>query len=143
MTLSTRDTQDTSERELTDRLGRRRHRTDSREGSQIGGRYEIRRHLADGGMAKIYVARHLTLGVDVAIKLLPGAELKPHQMERFRREALAAFCPSDTLFGRDLEEGIEGAGKATDLVTGSAEDHQGAVNLPVHHSLFVGAAHRY
>jgi eukaryotic-like serine/threonine-protein kinase len=60
-------------------------------GRVIGGKYRLKRHLADGGMGSVWVARHQVLGVDVAVKLMTpeiaGTELA---LARFEREAKAS-----------------------------------------------------
>ncbi len=55
------------------------------------GDYQVLRRLGRGGMADVYAARHLTLGRDVAMKVLQRqyAQDKDY-VERFRREARAA-----------------------------------------------------
>jgi Tol biopolymer transport system component len=56
-------------------------------GSRVGG-YEIVASLGEGGMSEVYRARDLTLGREVALKLLPdhwGDD--PERVARFEREA--------------------------------------------------------
>jgi len=57
----------------------------------FGGRYELHRHIARGGMADVYLARDQLLDRWVAVKVL-FAEFAadPTFVERFRREAQAA-----------------------------------------------------
>ncbi|TWU51183.1 serine/threonine-protein kinase [Rubripirellula reticaptiva] len=59
-------------------------------GTRIGD-YQVLRKLGRGGMADVYAARHLSLGRDVALKVLRSnlAGDKDY-VERFRREARAA-----------------------------------------------------
>ena len=55
------------------------------------GRYELRRHIARGGMAEVYLARDLLLDRPVALKVLfPELSIDRSFVERFRREAQAA-----------------------------------------------------
>ena len=55
------------------------------------GDYQVLRKLGRGGMADVYAARHLTLGRDVAIKVLRSEFAGDRDyVERFRREARAA-----------------------------------------------------
>ncbi|WP_372722305.1 protein kinase [Novipirellula sp.] len=55
------------------------------------GDYQILRKLGRGGMADVYSARHLTLGRDVAIKILRSDYARDKDyVTRFRREAKAA-----------------------------------------------------
>ena len=56
-----------------------------------GGRYELHRRLARGGMADVYLARDQLLDRPVAVKVLfPEFAADPAFVERFRREAQAA-----------------------------------------------------
>jgi len=55
----------------------------------LGG-YEIIRELGHGGMGTVYLARHLTLQRDVAIKVLPHSlAMSPRAKQRFVEEARA------------------------------------------------------
>ena len=57
----------------------------------IAERYELQRHLAQGGMAEVWLAIDLTLDRKVAVKWLkPTLASDPIVAERFRREAIAA-----------------------------------------------------
>ena len=57
----------------------------------LNGRYELRRRIARGGMAEVYLARDQMLDRPVAIKVLyPEFAADPAFVERFRREAQAA-----------------------------------------------------
>src|SRR5213080_4724909 len=54
-------------------------------------RYEIVRHLAQGGMAEVYLARDQLLDRRVALKVLfPEFARDPAFVQRFRREAPSA-----------------------------------------------------
>lgn len=60
-------------------------------GHVVGGRYRLVRPLATGGMGSIWVARHVELDVDVAVKFVTsdkGADERAQK--RFRREARTA-----------------------------------------------------
>ena len=59
-------------------------------GSVIDGRYEILGPLGAGGMGQIYKARRVTLGDDVALKVLLSPEADREARERFLRESRAA-----------------------------------------------------
>ncbi len=60
------------------------------------GDYQVLRKLGRGGMADVYAARHLTLGRDVAIKVLRSDFARDTDyVERFRREARAAANLND------------------------------------------------
>jgi serine/threonine-protein kinase len=57
----------------------------------LGGRYEIHRRIARGGMAEVFLARDQALDRPVAVKILfPEFATDPSFVERFRREAQAA-----------------------------------------------------
>src|SRR3954467_11260273 len=60
-------------------------------GRVFSDRYEIRRELAQGGMAEVYLAHDQLLDRPVALKaLFPEYAREPSFVERFRREAQAA-----------------------------------------------------
>lgn len=56
----------------------------------VAGRYRILSHLGAGGMATVYRALHLELGVEVALKILPATLAGESTEARFHREARAA-----------------------------------------------------
>lgn len=57
----------------------------------FGGRYELHRRLAKGGMAEVFLARDQLLDRPVAVKVLfPQLAADPSFVERFRREAQSA-----------------------------------------------------
>ena len=57
----------------------------------FGGRYELHRRIARGGMAEVFLARDQLLDRPVAVKVLfPEYATDPSFVERFRREAQAA-----------------------------------------------------
>ena len=58
---------------------------------QTCGKYQIIRRIAQGGMATVYLGKHLDLDRLVAIKiLLPALAQNQEFLVRFRREAMAA-----------------------------------------------------
>jgi serine/threonine protein kinase len=60
-------------------------------GTVVGGKYELERALASGGMGSIWVARHTELNVKVAVKFISAAySTSPTLRARFVREARAA-----------------------------------------------------
>src|SRR5919107_4675131 len=57
----------------------------------FGGRYQIRRRIARGGMAEVFLAHDRMLDRPVALKVLfQELSTDPNFVERFRREAQAA-----------------------------------------------------
>jgi serine/threonine-protein kinase len=56
----------------------------------VGDRYVLERPLAKGGMGSVWVARHRTLDVSVAVKLMTPTESRHLGVARFEREAKAA-----------------------------------------------------
>src|SRR6185436_14461818 len=55
----------------------------------LGGRFKVLRHIGGGGMSEVYLAVQLSLGRQVALKVLKrDLGKKPDMAERFRREAL-------------------------------------------------------
>ncbi|MGI9622207.1 MAG: protein kinase domain-containing protein, partial [Acidimicrobiales bacterium] len=57
----------------------------------FGGRYELHRRLAKGGMAEVFLAKDQLLDRPVAVKVLfPQLAADPNFVERFRREAQSA-----------------------------------------------------
>jgi serine/threonine protein kinase len=67
-------------------------------GALLDGRYRIVRLLGEGGMGSVYLASHVGLGRDVAIKFL-HAELasRDEMVGRFNREAQAAAAPASII----------------------------------------------
>lgn len=64
-------------------------------GQILGDTYEITRLLGEGGMGRIYEARHVRLGRRFALKLLhPHFANDAESVARFRREAIAAAAVS-------------------------------------------------
>ena len=60
-------------------------------GKLFGGKYLIERLLGEGGMGKVYLAKHKAIGKRFAIKLLHTDAIKdPEVVERFKVEAQAA-----------------------------------------------------
>jgi eukaryotic-like serine/threonine-protein kinase len=85
---------------------------DSPIGQTIAGRFRVEELIGQGGMGKVYRARHLALDRLVCVKLLnPALHEDPTIASRFEREALAASRldhPNSIQvldFGRNAEDG--------------------------------------
>lgn len=78
-------------------------------GTVIAGRYRLERLLASGGMGAVWVARHTTLGTDLAIKFMHGdpTELTAAR-SRFEREARTASSIRHPNVVTVQDYGIEG-----------------------------------
>ena len=75
----------------------------------IDGRYTVLRHLADGGMGSVYVARDERLGREVALKVMrPDLATDPAFVERFRAEAQAAARLTDQHVVAVYDQGRDG-----------------------------------
>src|SRR5512137_1023810 len=60
-------------------------------GATIGGKFKVEALIGQGGMGKVYRARHLTLDMPVVLKMLHRAYGDdPQVVQRFQREARAA-----------------------------------------------------
>jgi eukaryotic-like serine/threonine-protein kinase len=121
----------------------------------IGGRYELRRQLAAGPAARVYVAQDLQLGRPVALKVLgPDLARDPAIVEKFRQAASTAASVHDprivTVYDWGDDQGAVYV--AMELVDGSslAETVQAGQRLGVDQTISIGigvaqaldAAHR-
>ncbi|MDI7266885.1 MAG: protein kinase [Myxococcota bacterium] len=80
-------------------------------GAVIGGKYRIERKIGEGGMGKIYEARHVTLGKRFAVKTLHLDYTRNIEaIERFRREATttAALEHPNILGMADMDQTDDG-----------------------------------
>lgn len=59
-------------------------------GTVIAGKYRVERPIGRGGMGLVYVARHLELGIQVAVKVMASEAPSQVSAARFTREARAA-----------------------------------------------------
>jgi eukaryotic-like serine/threonine-protein kinase len=60
-------------------------------GTIVGGKYRVLSLIGMGGVGRVYLARHMELDTDVAIKVLqPGMSERPDAVQRFGREARAS-----------------------------------------------------
>jgi serine/threonine-protein kinase len=79
------------------------------EGQVLAGRYKLVRPLGQGSQAFVWVAEHLALGSQVAVKLIdPELAKQEDARERFRREATAAAQLRSAHVVQILDHGIEG-----------------------------------
>src|SRR5712692_8318720 len=78
-------------------------------GASFGARYRIERELGRGGMGRVFAARDLKLGRQVAVKVLSGGLADEQQVMRFEREARAAGALNHPNIVAIYDAGIEGA----------------------------------
>ena len=78
-------------------------------GHRIAGRYRLVRVLAQGGMGSVWVAEDISLGREVAIKVMvPAAFALPDLVARFHREARAAAQIRSAHVVSIFDHGIDG-----------------------------------
>jgi len=66
-------------------------RSELAEGTVLAGRYRIRHLIGEGGMGDVYLAEHLKIDKEVAIKVLAPQQMRrPRTVGRFLQEAKAA-----------------------------------------------------
>ncbi|HTJ82044.1 MAG TPA: serine/threonine-protein kinase [Polyangiaceae bacterium] len=78
-------------------------------GQVLNGRYKLLRPLGQGSQAYVWVAEHLALGSQVAVKLIdPELAKQQDALERFTREATAAAKLRSAHVVQILDHGVEG-----------------------------------
>ncbi len=91
-------------------------------GTVLGGDWEVLEELGAGGMGAVYRARQLSLGREVAIKVLPAHQSGGQASERFLREARSAAAVSHpnviTVFAAGRDEATGRLFIAMELVPG-------------------------
>lgn len=137
--------------------------TERSNGSLVGSRlgdFQVMRKLGRGGMADVYAARQLSLGRDVALKVLRSDYARDRDyVERFRREARAAaklnhpnivqvyevgsvdsvfYIAQELIDGGNLRQRLEengaiGAEEATELLVGVASALELAAEAGITH----------
>ncbi len=120
-----------------------------------GGRYEIERVYAQGGMGTVYAARHRQLGSRLAIKVLPpDVATSSVRLARFKREAALAANLSHPnivpVFEFDVQRGmaylvmplVEGQSLASYLAERGRLDHSEVTELVRELANALGFAHR-
>ncbi len=86
----------------------------------LGGRFKVLRHIGGGGMSEVYLAVQLSLGRQVALKVLKrDLGKRPDMAERFRREALLLSTVDHPAVVRVID--FEPSPEATVLVLELAE----------------------
>ncbi|HEU4406618.1 MAG TPA: serine/threonine-protein kinase [Polyangiaceae bacterium] len=82
-------------------------------GRLIAGRFRLERLLGKGGMGSVWVARHLNLNVDVALKFIDPAVAKRDDVaSRFAQEAQAAAKVKSPHVVNILDYGTDAFGRA-------------------------------
>jgi hypothetical protein len=128
--------------------------------SLVGGKYRLIRPLAQGGMGKIWVARHAELGTEVAVKRLAFEASDLDLGARFRREAMTLaqlksrhivhvydlgqdeegpYIVMELLAGEDLSQFIERTGPASGELAFSILEQVGKALIVAHSA---GIIHR-
>ncbi len=80
-------------------------------GTVVADRYLITDKIGEGGMGRVYLARHVRLPQNVAIKVLhPGMVRDPSVVARFRREAVNASQIENEHVARVFDHGEIGEG---------------------------------
>ncbi|MBO3143022.1 Stk1 family PASTA domain-containing Ser/Thr kinase [Dermatophilus congolensis] len=78
-------------------------------GKVLDGRYTVLRHIADGGMAAVYVARDERLSREVALKIMhPNLAQDPERVASFRHEAQSIARLDDPHVVAVLDQGDDG-----------------------------------
>ena len=81
-------------------------------GEQISPNLKLVRLLGKGGMGTVWVADHLSLGTQVAVKVMSRAvAAEPELVERFRREALAAAQLKSPHVAQVFDHGVTASGE--------------------------------
>ena len=71
------------------------HQPESLIGSLLGERYQLLRLIGQGGMGAVYLATHVIIGKQIAVKVLsPDYSRNPADVQRFLGEARAASLTS-------------------------------------------------
>jgi len=73
----------------------------------IAGKYCLENQLAAGGMGSVWIARHLDLDIEIAIKFMDPACASAEGRVRFEREAKAAACLQSPHVVAVLDYGVD------------------------------------
>ena len=102
-------------------------RADPLIGAVLGRTYQIKRFLADGGMARLYEAEHLRIDAHFAIKVIHhDLAAKPDLLVRFEREARAVAKVQSDHIVRLVDVLVTGDGRpclVTELLEGEDLEH--------------------
>ncbi len=80
----------------------------NRPGRVLSGRYRLIRPIGHGAQAAVWVAEHLALSTQVAVKLIdPSLAQRPDAVTRFRREATAAAALRSPHVVQIIDHGID------------------------------------
>ena len=120
-------------------------KTELAEGAVIDGKYRVRRWLAEGGMGRVFVADHVFLQKQVAIKVLHDElSAEPDAVERFSVEARAASLIEHENVVRVSDFGRSADGQlylVMELLSGhTLADELKAGALPPARARFIGCA---
>jgi len=91
-------------------------------GAVVGGRYEVVRFIAQGGMGEVYEALDRELGCRVALKrLLPAAARSRRAIERFKREIQLARRVTHPNVCRIFDLGVDDSHRTPDPAASRGE----------------------
>lgn len=77
-------------------------------GLVVGGKYRVASLIGVGGVGRVYLAKHIELDTDVAIKVLrPEMLQRPDVVQRFGREARASVRLRSERIARVFDVGVE------------------------------------
>ncbi|CAN5572921.1 hypothetical protein BH09MYX1_BH09MYX1_29640 [soil metagenome] len=98
-------------------------------GQVIAGKFRLTQKLGEGGMGSVWIAQHLTLKNDVAIKFMDGAHSARDEtaLRRFSQEATAAAAIQSPYVVKILDFGNDASGRpylAMELLRGEDLDHR-------------------
>ncbi len=79
-------------------------------GSTLGSKYRLERKIGEGGMGTVWLGVHLSLGINVAIKLMAPSLAETADYASFEREARAAAQLRDEHTVRVYDHGITEGG---------------------------------
>ncbi len=120
--------------------------SDRAPGQVIAGKFRLLEKLGEGGMGSVWLAQHLTLKNEVAVKFMDGAFANRDEtaLKRFQQEATAAAAIQSPHVVKILDYGNDTSGRpylAMELLRGEDLDHRlmrgGVLPLEVVHQIVV------